>query len=641
MRFRETVRLAAPLLVGGLLHTGPAASAQAPAAYDWLPRGKLSNAALALLGETHLPADAPSATDRRLSGLPVDPASDHVGSNIRMGDDPAPLPEGRRAQAEPHLARSFRDPGLLLATFQEGRFSDGGAWSCGYGVSRDGGRTWTRELIPGLVGDDGEGPYDRASDPVAAVGLDDLLLLNTLGLWGGDPAAWLTGILVNRSTDMGASFGDPIVVAESSSSRLFLDKNWMAVNSFAGTPTAGRVVVTLTRFNLSVVTGATNPIAISVSDDGGLTWSDLQIVTSNNVQGSQPVFLPDGSLLLGYWNFDGSTVESIWSADGGESFGEPTVVAEVTPYNDRVARSAAFLPSMASDRTVGVVHAAWQATHEGVPRIMVTRSRDRGQHWSPAVPVNDTPAGQGVFNPAIAVSPDGLHVTVIFYDKRHDDGSGNWVDLYLAESFDGGGTWEPNTRVTTESSDLRRAPLTSGRRMVGDYQGIAPALNLEVPAVAAWVDARGETPDPYSATIARRHPATFPAWQGLVFADPAAAEALPDADFEADGLPNLLEYLTGRSPQHVDAEPLQAGSAAASWWVEVQAVVGDVEPVWLAGDDLLSWAPANPVRQPEPGAEPAWKRWGIRLPPSPAGRHFLRMGAATSQNSEDEEDGIY
>lgn len=600
--------------------------------YDWLPREKLSSGALALLDGVSPPTGSPRiATARTGVGLAENPAGP-VGPNIRLGDDPEALPGDRRAQAEPHVARSFTTQGLLLAAFQEGRFSNGGAYSCGFGLSRDGGQTWTRSLIPGLVHTVEDGVFDRASDPVVAVGLDDLLLLNTLGL-SGDPAAWLTAVVVNRSTDGGATFGDPIVVAESTSSQLFLDKNWMAANSFAGTPTAGRIVVTLTRFNLSPVFGLTLSIVISHSDDGGLTWSDLRPVTGDNVQGSQPVFLPDGSLALAYWNFSGSQIETIGSADGGESFSAPTVVATVTSYRDPVARSAEFLPSMTVDRTLGILHLAWQAKPDA-PRILVARSRDQGRTWSTPVPVNDTPDGRGVFNPAIAVSPDGQHVTVVFYDKRHDDGSGRWVDLYLAESFDGGTTWGPNVRVTTESSDLEQAPLTSGRRMLGDYQGIVPALNPDAPGVVVWVDTRGETPDPYSATFERRQPASFPVWQALAFADPDAEEARPEVDGEGDGLPNLVEYLAGTSPHRVDSRLLRSAPAPPSpegvtWTVDLQAAVMDVEPVWLVGSDLRLWTPTNLPTQTGPAPEAASVRWSVTLAADPERTGFLRLGART------------
>src|SRR5438067_2331074 len=88
-----------------------------------------------------------------------------VGSNIRLGSDPTQLPSNLRAQAEPHIARHPTNSDLLVGTFQEGRYTDGGAVDCGYAVSHDGGLSWSRALIPGVTPVTG-GPYYRASDPV-------------------------------------------------------------------------------------------------------------------------------------------------------------------------------------------------------------------------------------------------------------------------------------------------------------------------------------------------------------------------------------------------------------------------------------------------------------------------------------------
>jgi hypothetical protein len=157
-----------------------------------------------------------------------------VGANIRLGDDPAALPPNLRAQAEPHIVRSPVDPDFLVATFQEGRFTNGSAVNCGYSVSRDGGLTWTRALIPGLTASSG-GPYPRVTDPVAAIGLNNFAYLNTLA---AGTATTVGDILVNRSTDGGATFGQPVVAYRAPSVNVFPDKNWIAVNTFANTPTA-------------------------------------------------------------------------------------------------------------------------------------------------------------------------------------------------------------------------------------------------------------------------------------------------------------------------------------------------------------------------------------------------------------------
>src|SRR4051794_7491852 len=187
-----------------------------------------------------------------------------VGANIRLGDDPANLPSTMRAQAEPHIARSPTNPDFLLGAFQDGRFTDGGAVDCGYAVSHDGGLTWTRALIPYISTTSG-GPYLRATDPVAAIDLNGRAFLNTIGATNSQ---FTTGaILVSRSLDGGLTFEPPAVIYQSPNASFFPDKNWMAINNFGGTSTAGRIVVAFALFGPNNPNGA--PIVRSYSDDAG------------------------------------------------------------------------------------------------------------------------------------------------------------------------------------------------------------------------------------------------------------------------------------------------------------------------------------------------------------------------------------
>ena len=112
-----------------------------------------------------LPTKAPS------KGTPPTVLNSWVAPNTILGGDPSDLPTESRQQAEPHIFRSFTNPQIMLATFQEGRRSDGGAASCGYALSKDGGYTWNRALIPNLTEVNG-GSYFRATDPVAAIDLE-------------------------------------------------------------------------------------------------------------------------------------------------------------------------------------------------------------------------------------------------------------------------------------------------------------------------------------------------------------------------------------------------------------------------------------------------------------------------------------
>ncbi|HEX8678825.1 MAG TPA: sialidase family protein, partial [Chthoniobacterales bacterium] len=476
-----------------------------------------------------------------------------VGSNIRLGDDPAALPPNLRAQAEPHIARSPVDPDFLVATFQEGRFTDGSAVNCGYSVSRDGGLTWTRALIPGLTASSG-GPYPRATDPVAAMGLNGYAYLNTLA---AGSATRLGDILVNRSTDGGATFEQPVVAYRAPSVNVFPDKNWIAVNTFANTATAGRIVVTFTAFPGPGQTGPT-PIMRVYSDDAGLTWSPAAFIhaSTKDTQGSQPVFLPDGKLAIVYWNFSGAnlndnSLELVVSNDGGNTFGAPMPIHGVTLYDHPQIRDGGILPSAAADRVNGTLYVAYQALVNGTSRILFTRSGNFGASWSSPVAVSDNPAGSGVFNAASASSHDGQTLTIVFYSNRDNPGSNTLVDVYLAQSFDNGDTWQPNIRLTSVSTDATLSPLTPAGHMLGDYIGVAESTNPNVPAVPVWIDNRTGDPDPFVTRVGIAPIANFAGWQAARFSlgqinNPSIGGEAADPD--QDGESNLSEFLSNTDP---------------------------------------------------------------------------------------------
>ena len=486
-----------------------------------------------------------------------------VGANIRLGDDPAALPPTRRSQAEPHIARAPGDPDFLLATFQEGRFGNGGAANCGYSVSHNGGLTWTRALIPNLTTLTG-GPYERATDPVAGVDLAGNAYLNTLGLITSTTSQGTQdfdgSVVVSRSTDGGATFGPPILAYKEPNADSFADKNWMTINNFADTPTAGRIVLTFTIF--SNIGGTTHPIARVYSDDRGENWSSAAFIHAPNmqVQGSQPVFLRDGKLAIPYWNFNGTDsfaddfLELVVSNDGGVTFGPPRLITPVAIYDHPSVRDGAFLPSAISDRTTGTLYITYTAVHNGLPRIMFTKSSNAGESWTAPTPISDNP-GSGVFNPAIAASPDGQTLTVAFYDTRDNPGSNTLVDMYLAQSFNGGATWQPNIRLTSESTNAALAVNTGSPTnpsyMLGDYQGIAESTNPNVSAVPVWIDTRTGNPDPFVTRVGIAPQVNFTSWQAARLSlgqinDPQLGGESGDAD--RDGEQNSVEFKYGTEP---------------------------------------------------------------------------------------------
>ena len=496
----------------------------------------------------------PNGTSRQgeAATVALDP---RVGANIRLGNDPPALPPNMRAQAEPHIARSVANADSLVATFQEGRFTTSGAVDCGYSISHDGGLTWTRALIPNLTTASG-GPYPRATDPVAGINLNGNICLCTLV--ATDPNFDNGAVVLSRSSDGGATFGLPTIAYQPPNNSVFPDKDWMAINTFPGTASAGRIVVTFTLFSNVNSEGA--PIYRAYSTNGGATWSSVANVNVSdaNLQGSQPVFLPNGNLAIVYWNFGSSSrpgerLEAVISTDGGVTFGPPKLIAFATEYNEPRIRSGSFLPSAVSDRTNGNLFVVYQALLSGNPRILFTKSTNGGNNWSAPIAISDNPAGSGVFNPAINVSPNGQTVTAVFYDHRNNPGSATLVDLYLAQSFDGGTTWQPNIRLTSVSTDASLAPLTSAGYMLGDYQGVAQPTNANVPAVPVWIDTRTGNPDPFIVRVGIAPQVDFTSWEAARLSlhqinNPALGGQSGDAD--GDGEDNLSEFRSGTDPNN-------------------------------------------------------------------------------------------
>jgi hypothetical protein len=524
-----------------------------------LPLHRLSSGALMLLNrDNNLVLPPRSITTAKGETTAEEAASApvaldlRIGPNIRLGNDPSALPLNMRAQAEPHIARATTNEDFLVGVFQEGRFATGGgAVDCGYSVSHNGGLTWTRALIPHLTMTSG-GPYFRATDPVVAFDLNNNVYLETLV---ATDAQFISGaVVLSKSTDGGVTFASPVVAYRPGSNSVFPDKEWMAINTFAGTATAGRLLVTFTLFSNINSDGA--PIRRVYSDNGGATWSSAAAIsTETTLQGSQPLYLPNGNCVVVYWKFGATErLEAVISTDGGNTFGSPKLITSAVEYNEPLIRTGSFLPSAAADRTTQNIYVVYQTFLGGSPRIAFTRSTNGGTSWSAPVAISDNPAGLGVFNPAINVSADGRTITCAFYDHRNNPGSHVLVDLYLAQSFDFGNTWQPNIRLTSVSTDASLAPLTDAGYMLGDYLGVAQTTRPTVPAVPIWVDTRTGNPDPF---VTR---AGIAPYSDSVTAWEAARESLVQlpttslrtqiADADRDGEDNQSELASGTGPNN-------------------------------------------------------------------------------------------
>lgn len=498
-----------------------------------------------------------------------------VGQNVRLGPDPAALPSGDgQNQAEPHVTRAITDPDLVLATFQDGRFSNGGAYGNGYAVSEDGGLTWRRALNPRLTLVEG-GFYHRATDPVAGIDREERMYLNSLVAM--DPNFDQGRLVIQRSEDRGNSWTNPVTIYTGTrpglGESIFPDKNWMVVDDYAESPHPGRVLVTWTNFR-SQGTLLDYLILASHSDDQGQTWSTPVYVTPSagisveqlRYQGSRPVFLPGGGLAVVYHNFTTTRLEVRYSADGGVSFpfGPQALHQGYLLYDTPNMRDGSFLPSVEVARETGDIFIAYMAKPNLQTQrasIYFIRSNLANPGISPAVQpdwnfstpvaVNGPNPSWIVSTPTLTVSPDGQRISIFYYDNRNGTGVNDSGDFYCVQSVDGGTSWSDPFRLTEEVFPLAGATNTSRGYMIGDYFGFAPPLADDQAGIAVWVDTRIGNADPWAARVADTSIPVLNSWLQAHLPYSVHSTLGDDwavADPDNNGLPLGFEYLMGRSP---------------------------------------------------------------------------------------------
>ena len=285
--------------------------------------------------------------------------------------------------------------------------------------SNDGGATWCcasklngsniGTLIPGVTLLTG-GQYDAAGDP--AVAFDSRGNVFYAGL-GFDRTAAPNTVAVNKGTfnsKGNLTWGPPAFINQTKSPSTLNDKEWIAVDSNSNSPFRDRVYVTWTRFIFTPASTkfpnghyVQSPIAVSFSDDGGMTFTDPKLIVDNVLydQGSRPVVGPDGTVYV-FW--DGSTrlatLDSIWvvkSTDGGKSWSKPVAVSQLvdiipianTQFRNNSYPAAAVAPngdvyviwdSLMSDSTGQMCPAR---TNVGCHAAsLYSKSTDGGATWS-------------------------------------------------------------------------------------------------------------------------------------------------------------------------------------------------------------------------------------------------------------------
>jgi hypothetical protein len=420
-----------------------------------------------------------------------------VSANVavtQIGTDPyTNTTSQHQTQVEPD---TFAFGSTIVAAAQTGRFNDGGASNICWSTSTNAGASWTDGCLPGITThDNAANPYDRVSDPAVAYDAKhNVWLISSLPLLeaGGVHGA---GVVTNRSTDGGLTWGNPILVNQSNLGSV--DKNWIVCDNTATSPFYGNCY---TEWDDN---GDGNRLYMSTSSDGGLTWGP-RLATANNATGigGQPVVQPNGTVIVPVDNANETALLAFNSTNGGASWSGTTTITTISSHSVAGGLRTGPLPSAEID-AAGNVYVVWQDCRfrKGCKAndIVMTTSTN-GTTWSSVVrvPIDGTRSGVDHFIPGLAVdnSTSGatakLALAYYYYANSNCRPSNCKLNVGFISSSDGGATWSAPTQVAGPMT-LSWLPNTTQGRMVGDYISTSYAGGTAHPAFTLATAPTGST----------------------------------------------------------------------------------------------------------------------------------------------------
>jgi hypothetical protein len=283
----------------------------------------------------------------------------------------------------------------------------------------------------------------------------------------------LIGLYSHYSTDNGQtwSFQQSISIED-------LERATISSDVFQSSSFLGRTYVTWVQF--------TNPFSVwfAYTDDITQNWSDPQQINNPPPRsaGGDITVGPNGEVYICWAGITSTSpfkeilVGFASSSNGGTNWNVTENAFDVNGITGQLTNKGNIrvngLPSMAVDTTNGT-RRGWIYIVTGQkdlapagsdPDIILNRSTDGGQTWSPAIRVNQDAENNGKtqYFPTVHIDKFGA-VNVIFYDDRNttNDSSG----VFLARSTDGGDSW-----TEFEISDHNYKPVPIGGLGQG-YQG--------------------------------------------------------------------------------------------------------------------------------------------------------------------------
>jgi hypothetical protein len=464
-------------------------------------------------------------------------------SNVQANCDSTVLPHNETA-----ITVDPTNPAHLVGSTNDTELPPNGASgsaksALGYYTSFDGGATWLNGQVP-------SGSFAQTSDPSIVFDTSGRVYAGAVAFDLGRGGLALGGaIQVSRSTDGGRTFAKPSVVERSTDATIFEDKPYLAADDNTGSPFAGSVYATWTRFHFAdkkETQFLESPIFFAASRDGGKTWSTPKEISGVNPavctfsgtslpndgscredQFSSPVVGPDGTIFVAFENDqavnDGQFRNQylvVKSTDGGATWSTPVRASDVLsdgasdyPFNVQGRQTLSnsqfrvnSAGNLAIDPSSGTLFVTWSDNRNGTASstntdVFVASSTNGGVTWSAPVAVSS--AANDQFYPWAAVAPDGT-LEVVFFDRSYDAANSKY-GVTLAKL--GAGAQRVDTGLSDPNS-ARWFSVNGETTFLGDYNGLA--IGSDGVAHPFWTDMRrvvtvnhatGTTEDAFTAAV--------------------------------------------------------------------------------------------------------------------------------------------
>ena len=413
-----------------------------------------------------------------------------VGENVHVSTESPDV-----VHVEPAITASPTDPSRLVAASMVVRdphsqdFQD--SWGIVAYASRDGGRSWSRRPLPGL-------PADWvAGDVWLAWSADDVVYLSCVvseSMLRGKPVStWAF-----RSTDGGWTWSEPerdIFVPGTTQDH--------PVIAWAARADGSPVVYGFG----SVASKGAEGIELTVLDAASHRFRPLDpyLVNRPTVNLGNGVVLLDGGLLFTYFTMP-EIPRGYWAVHI-----DPT--GRRTELRLRKSIVPVGFPTLAVDRSHGAfsgrAYAAWvegaDERDERDLRVLVSSSDEGGRTWSAPRRVHRHAVPTQRTLPAIAVNDQGV-VAVSWMDWRSSPDRSDCPELYWAASTDGGASFQPEVRISTERACFGTAANGGAARRWrlggGDYLVMTAAADGSFHPI--WSDGRTGVSQIWTAAIRRR-----------------------------------------------------------------------------------------------------------------------------------------